>query len=93
MCGGCNLTLISLSIVYPLIDKIILVDYLTKDKGIGRIGVLKSIEVSIVDNWDEFEATMLDAGWATDEIEEMWLKHSQVEYDNDTWPTEEWDRD
>jgi hypothetical protein len=51
-----------LRITYTLIGKINLVDYLTKDKGVDRIVVLRLIEVSIVSNsFTENEIKILKA--------------------------------
>lgn len=33
--------------------------------------------------YDEFEATMLEAGWSLDEIEAIWQKHSVKSSPND----------
>lgn len=47
-------------------------------------------------NYDEFEATMLDAGWSLDQIEAQWQAYDPDCASGtaiDTWETEDWDRD
>lgn len=54
----------------------------------------------IEDGWslNEIEASLIENGWSLNEIEAMWvdryvLLDSCHEYDNDTWPAEDWERE